>query len=119
MTISFTDLTGVQRDILRTLSFLADERDEPVRGTDVHADVCNIGGEGSIVKSRVYDNLDALTDKGLLEKHIGYPDGRSNSFQLTVRGERVLAEYLAHMRDDLARQERTEHAETGNQEVSA
>lgn len=120
MTVSFTDLTGIQRDVLRTISFLAKESDEPVRGIDVHADVCDIGGEGSIRKSRVYDNLDGLTDKGLLEKHLGYPDGRSNSFRLTVRGERVLAEYLEHMRADLARQQPDDHAEsTETPEVGA
>ena len=76
------DLTGFQRDLLYVIAGLdgpkglaiKDELDE------------NYGTE--INHGRLYPNLDALVEKGLVEK--GRIDDRTNAYTLTQRGEREL-----------------------------
>ena len=76
------DLTGFQRDILYVLGGL----DHP-KGLAIK-DELDSYYSGDINHGRLYPNLDALVDKGLVEK--GRIDDRTNSYSLTGRGHREL-----------------------------
>lgn len=77
------DLTGYQRDILYVVGGL----DEP-KGLDIK-DQLDAYFESATNHGRLYPNLDALVEKGLVAK--GTKDGRTNKYTLTERGERALA----------------------------
>lgn len=47
--------------------------------------------EQTVNHGRLYPNLDELVEKGLVQK--GTKDRRTNSYEVTSRGERVLADY--------------------------
>ncbi len=74
------DLTGFQRDLLYALAGL----DQP-KGLDVKAVLDEYYGQ-DINHGRLYPNLDALVEKGLVEK--GKHDDRTNAYTLTRRGRR-------------------------------
>ena len=76
------DLTGFQRDLLVVISGL----DEP-HGLAVKEELEDYY-EGEVNHGRLYPNLDALVDKGLVEK--GTLDRRTNVYRLTKRGQREL-----------------------------
>ena len=76
------DLTGFQRDLLYVIAGLdgpkglaIKERLDEYYGTEIN-------------HGRLYPNLDALVEKGLVEK--GRIDDRTNAYTLTQRGEREL-----------------------------
>lgn len=76
------DLTGFQRDLLYVIAGL----DGP-KGLEIK-DELEKYYEGEINHGRLYPNLDALVDKGLVEK--GKIDDRTNSYTLTDRGNREI-----------------------------
>ncbi|GGL58159.1 helix-turn-helix transcriptional regulator [Halocalculus aciditolerans] len=76
------DLTGFQRDLLVVTAGMS----EP-NGLDIKDELENYY-ETSINHGRLYPNLDAVVDKGLVEK--GKRDERTNIYTLTKRGEREL-----------------------------
>lgn len=74
------DLTGFQRDIL----YVVAGADGP-KGLAIKDDLDEYYGT-EINHGRLYPNLDALVEKGLLEK--GKIDDRTNAYSLTSRGRR-------------------------------
>ncbi len=76
------DLTGFQRDCLTVIAGL----DEP-KGLAVKDELDEYYGS-EINHGRLYPNLDAIVDKGLVEK--GKVDDRTNKYSLTQRGQREL-----------------------------
>ena len=76
------DLTGFQRDILYVLAGL-----ESPKGLAIK-DELDRYYSSDINHGRLYPNLDALVEKGLVEK--GRIDDRTNSYSLTGRGRREL-----------------------------
>lgn len=76
------DLTAFQRDCLYVISDL----DNP-QGLTVKAELDEYYGR-ELNHSRLYPNLDALAEKGLVEK--GSINDRANSYNLTARGERKI-----------------------------
>jgi len=76
------DLTAFQRDLLYVISGL----DRP-HGLLVKEELESYYDE-EINHGRLYPNLDALVQKGLVEK--GQQDRRTNYYQLTRRGRREL-----------------------------
>jgi DNA-binding PadR family transcriptional regulator len=77
------DLTGFQRDLLYVIAGL----EEP-HGLAIKEELENYY-EGDVNHGRLYPNLDALVDKGLIEK--GQRDRRTNYYDLTARGDRELS----------------------------
>ena len=76
------DLTGFQRDLLYVIAGL----DGP-KGLAIKDQLDEYYGT-EINHGRLYPNLDALVEKGLVEK--GRIDDRTNAYTLTQRGEREL-----------------------------
>lgn len=77
------DLTGFQRDILYILVGF----DKPP-STTIRDELEDYYGT-EITPGRLYPNLDALVDKGLIAK--GQYDQRTNTYTLTDDGQRELA----------------------------
>lgn len=78
------DLTAFQRDLLYVIDSL-----ESPHGLAIK-DELETYYEGDIHHGRLYPNLDTLVEKGLVEK--GAIDDRTNSYVLTRRGRRELAD---------------------------
>ena len=76
------DLTGFQRDLLYVIA----GKEEP-HGLAIKEELEEYY-ESEIHHGRLYPNLDALVDKGLVEK--GELDRRTNYYALTQRGDREL-----------------------------
>ena len=76
------DLTGFQRDLLYAIA----GQEEP-HGLAVKAELEDYY-ETEIYHGRLYPNLDALVEKGLVEK--GQIDRRTNSYAITQRGRREI-----------------------------
>lgn len=76
------DLTGFQRDCLYVLAGLEDPH-----GLAIKEELDNYYGD-EINHGRLYPNLDALVEKGLVDK--GKLDDRTNVYTLTRRGKREL-----------------------------
>ena len=76
------DLTGFQRDLLYAIA----GQDEP-KGLALK-DELEEYYEGEIFHGRLYPNLDALVEKGLVEK--GTLDRRTNYYKITQRGRREI-----------------------------
>ena len=90
------DLTGFQRDLLYVIAGLDGPKGLAIKDRldDYYGSEINHG--------RLYPNLDALVEKGLVEK--GRIDDRTNAYTLTQRGERELdarREWENGMVDDL------------------
>lgn len=77
------DLTGFQRDLLIVIAGLEDPHGLSIK------DELEEYYESEINHGRLYPNLDALVDKGLVEK--GTKDKRTNLYHLTQRGKRELS----------------------------
>lgn len=77
---SMHDLTGFQRDLLIVIAGL----DDPY-GLEIK-DELEKYYEQDVHHGQLYPNLDALVDKGLVEK--GERDKRTNFYRLTRRGQR-------------------------------
>ncbi len=76
------DLTDFQRDLLCVIAGM----NEPY-GLAVKAEIEDYHGT-AVNPSRVYQGLDTLVAKGLVEK--GQRDQRTNAYTLTQRGQREL-----------------------------
>jgi DNA-binding PadR family transcriptional regulator len=76
------DLTGFQRDLLYAIA----GQDEP-HGLAIKAEPEDYY-ETEIHHGRLYPNLDALVEKGLVEK--GTIDRRTNSYAISQRGRREI-----------------------------
>ncbi len=76
------DLTGFQRDLLYVIAGLGDPKGLAIKQQldDYYSDDINHG--------RLYPNLDAIVQKGLVQK--GQKDNRTNSYSITQRGQREL-----------------------------
>lgn len=78
------ELTGFQRDLLFVLHGL-----EAANGQEVLAEM-ESSQHRDIKHGRLYDNLDALAECGLVDK--SKRDGRTNHYRLTERGKTVVTE---------------------------
>jgi DNA-binding PadR family transcriptional regulator len=76
------DLTGFQRDALYVVAGLEDPK-----GLAIKEELDDYYG-AEINHGRLYPNLDALVDKGLIEK--GEKDDRTNEYSVTKRGSREI-----------------------------
>lgn len=76
------DLTGFQRDLLYVIAGSDDPHGLAVK------DELDAYYEKEIHHGRLYPNLDALVEKGLVEK--GQRDRRTNYYAVTRRGQREL-----------------------------
>ncbi|WP_276257176.1 PadR family transcriptional regulator [Halomontanus rarus] len=79
-----TRLNGFQRDLLFVLAKTGPENGQSIR-SELQPEY-----ENEIHHARLYANLDKLVDRGLVEK--GEIDGRTNEYELTSEGRRVLTE---------------------------
>jgi len=78
------ELSAFQRDMLRLVEMYDRPYGVTLKGAIEAAwDVTNV------TPSRVYENLDILVDKGLVEK--GRKDDRTNYYQITAHGRIKLA----------------------------
>lgn len=73
------DLTGFQRDCLYVIAGL----DRP-KGLSIKAELDDYYGS-EVNHGRLYPNLDALVEKGLIEK--GKKNDRTNEYTVTTRGK--------------------------------
>jgi len=76
------DLTGFQRDLLYTIA-----SDDGQHGLAIK-DKMETYYQTDINHARLYPNLDALAEKGLIEK--SQRDERTNEYDLTARGARKI-----------------------------
>ena len=76
------DLTGFQRDLLYVVAGMSEPHGLAIKGE------LEEYYEAEINHGRLYPNLDALVDKGLVEK--GELDQRTNYYALTRRGQREI-----------------------------
>lgn len=76
------DLTGFQRDCLYVIAGM-----ESPKGLAIKEELDEYFNT-DINHGRLYPNLDALVEKGLVEK--GHKDDRTNEYVLTDRGRREL-----------------------------
>jgi DNA-binding PadR family transcriptional regulator len=76
------DLTGFQRELLAVIADLDSPKGLAVKQQleEYHSKQLHHG--------RLYPNLDTLVDKGLVKK--GTKDRRTNSYEITKRGQREL-----------------------------
>jgi DNA-binding PadR family transcriptional regulator len=79
------DLTGFQRDLLVIIASHNDDDEIGPKGLEIKREIEEYYNE-KINHGRLYPNLDELVKKGLVAK--GSTDGRTNSYNLTRRGER-------------------------------
>jgi len=87
MSSALVDLTAFQRDVLWTLAHEGASKGLAVKDSleDYYDEDVNHG--------RLYPNLDALVDHGLVAK--SQRDRRTNEYQLTDAGHAALAERLS------------------------
>ncbi|SNZ06092.1 Transcriptional regulator PadR-like family protein [Natronoarchaeum philippinense] len=96
--ITRTDLTGFQRDLLEAIASVEQSQDEPPYGLEIKNHIEDEYGE-EIHHGRLYPNLDELVEIGLVEK--GMLDQRTNSYELTARGRKVLRDLAAALNEVL------------------
>jgi len=94
--ITRTDLTGFQRDVLEAIASVEQSRDEPPYGLAIKSRIEEEYGE-EINHGRLYPNLNELVEIGLVEK--GMLDRRTNSYELTARGRKVLRDLAAALNE--------------------
>jgi DNA-binding PadR family transcriptional regulator len=90
----FADLTAFKRDILWTLFH---EADHEAYGLRIKRQLETLYGE-EVNHGRLYPNLDALVEAGLIEK--SELDKRTNNYALTERATSLLAERQAWERGE-------------------
>jgi DNA-binding PadR family transcriptional regulator len=83
----FPELSDFRRDILLTLA-----RSQPTNGSGLLADLSTLRDE-QVNGGRLYPNLNALVDAGLVEKRENYHDDRSHEFRLDDQGRRALRDH--------------------------
>lgn len=84
--VSWTDLTGFQRDLLKSIRLLDEEETVPT-GIDVKSEIESMYGE-DINHGRLYQNLNQLVEEDCIEKQV--VDGRTYSYHLTDDAEQLL-----------------------------
>lgn len=93
---TWTDLTGFQRDLLRTIRRC--ERDDPIpTGQTVKEYLADRYTE-PINNGRLYQNLNHLIECGLIEK--GFVDGRTNTYHLADEAIDMLDRTVHQLADD-------------------
>lgn len=85
------DLSAFQRDILFVLTSCGQ-----ANGLEVKRELKQYYGE-QIHDGQLYPNIDKLIEKGLVSK--SQYDGRTNSYELTIRGQREI-EYRREWEQD-------------------
>lgn len=78
------DLTGFQRDLLIMIAGLGESK-----GLSIQAELEGYYAS-EINHGRLYPNLDALVEEGLVEK--GKKDDRTNLYSLTEEGKKAIAD---------------------------
>lgn len=81
MSTTMFDLTGFQRDVLTVIAGLNQPSGQDVK-EEIQPDI------GNVNHGRLYPNLDAVVDAGLVNK--GQLDRRTNYYELSEKGQRVL-----------------------------
>lgn len=84
------ETTGFQRDILCVLCGL----DDP-KGMEIQSELESYYGS-EVLHARVYQNLDSLAERGLVEK--GARDSRTNYYRITDAGRDAIRDVLAWKR---------------------
>lgn len=87
--VSWHDITAFQRDIVIVVVAL---NEAPPSGAGIKERLDERYGE-EIVRSRLYQALDDLVQKGLLEKGPGTRDARTNHYALTDEARRLIEEH--------------------------
>lgn len=85
-TVDWTDLTGFQRDLLKSIRSIDDDETIPT-GKAVKAEVESMYGE-DINHGRLYQNLNKLVEQGCIDKIV--VDGRTYSYNLTAAAVTML-----------------------------
>ena len=88
MTALETLRTGFQRDVLRAVAV-----NEPTKGSRVKETL--LADYEDITHGRLYPTLDALVDRGFVNKQTREPDNRSNQYEVTDKGRNALSELTA------------------------
>ena len=96
----FNNLTGFRRDLIEAIEHVQENgtpRDADLYEYDKPTGQCikervEQTGYGVINHGRLYPNLDALVETGLVEKEAG-PDRRTNYYVLSPAGEQAVAQY--------------------------
>jgi len=92
--ISYTDLRAFKRDILLAIQTLERNADRPPKGVEIRS-MLQEEYSSEINYSRIYQNLDALVDKGLVEK--GKLDERTNTYATTNTAQSLLTDRVRRM----------------------
>lgn len=90
--IDWADLRAFQRDLLLVTEHIA-ARGGVLKGLAIKAELEELYGQ-EIGHGRIYPNLDELAEMGLID--IGQIDRRTNRYELTADGKRVVAEMAAY-----------------------
>lgn len=90
-----TDLTTFQIDLLTVTARLEGSM-AAVKGLAIKEGVSDIRDE-EINHGRLYQNLDELDEKGLIEKRERMIDDRTNAYRVTKEGFRLLDARRAHL----------------------
>ena len=85
------EFSGFRRDILILLALSG-----PTNGRGLLEDLSSFRDE-DVNDGRLYPNLNALVDKGLVEKRENYHDLRSHQFRLADRGCQCLREHAQRL----------------------
>jgi DNA-binding PadR family transcriptional regulator len=85
------ELSGFRRDILLILAW-----SEPTNGRGLLDDLSTLRDE-EIGDARLYPNLNALVDAGLVEKRENYHDDRSHEFRLADAGRYALRDHAQRL----------------------
>jgi DNA-binding PadR family transcriptional regulator len=99
------EFSGFRRDILLLLAL-----SEPTNGRGLLDDLSSLRDE-DVNGGRLYPNLNALVDKGLVEKRENYHDDRSHQFRLADRGCQCLREHAQRLSGAVNALEETTEAE--------
>ncbi|MGB9963405.1 PadR family transcriptional regulator [Halobacterium sp. CBA1126] len=84
------ETTGFQRDILCVLCGLEDPK-----GMEIQSELEEYYGS-DVLHARVYQNLDSLVERGLVEK--GERDSRTNYYRITDAGREAIEDVVAWKR---------------------
>ncbi len=92
---NWTDLTGFQRDLLQAIRHCTREGTTPT-GQEIK-DHLETNYAEEINNGRLYQNLNELVERDLLEK--GFVDGRTNTYRLSDRAMVLLDETVERLAD--------------------
>jgi DNA-binding PadR family transcriptional regulator len=95
---ALTGRNGFRRDLLLALALLERERDGRISGSAIQDRVEGLLDE-PVNHGRLYENLDRLADRGLIEKVPEGIDRRTNAYRLTSAGRAALETRLERLAD--------------------